>query len=69
MCTTISDKASPFALDHVNRQFHAPAPEQPWLSDFTYVATWAGFVYVASCLVIFWRTELAVSVAPGAPWL
>ena len=45
--TTISDKASPCPLDHVNRQFHAPAPDRLWLSDFTYVATWAGFVYVA----------------------
>ena len=45
--TTVSDKAAPCPLDHVNRQFHAPAPNRLWLSDFTYVATWAGFVYVA----------------------
>ena len=45
--TTISDKAAPCPLDHVNRQFHAPAPNRLWVSDFTYVATWAGFVYVA----------------------
>jgi putative transposase len=45
--TTMSDKAAPCPLDHVNRQFHAPAPDRLWLSDFTYVATWAGFVYVA----------------------
>jgi uncharacterized membrane-anchored protein YjiN (DUF445 family) len=31
----------------VNRQFHASAPDRLWLADFTYVATWAGFVYVA----------------------
>ena len=37
--TTISDKAAPCPLDHVNRQFHAPAPNRLWLSDFTYVAT------------------------------
>ena len=43
--TTISDKAAPCPLDHVNRQFHAPAPNRLWVSDFTYVATWAGFVY------------------------
>ncbi len=36
--TTISDKAAPCPLDHVNRQFHAPAPDRLWLSDFTYVA-------------------------------
>jgi transposase InsO family protein len=45
--TTISDKAAPCPLDHVNRQFRAPAPNRLWVSDFTYVATWAGFVYVA----------------------
>ena len=33
--------------DHVNRQFRAPCPNRLWLSDFTYVATWGGFVYVA----------------------
>ena len=45
--TTISDKAAPCPLDHVNRQFKAPRPNALWVSDFTYVATWAGFVYVA----------------------
>jgi transposase InsO family protein len=45
--TTISDKAAPCPLDHVNRRFYAPAPNMLWVSDFTYVATWAGFVYVA----------------------
>ena len=37
--TTISDKAAPCPLDHVNRQFKAPRPNVLWLSDFTYVAT------------------------------
>jgi putative transposase len=46
--TTISDKAAPCPLDRVNRQFFAPAPNMLWLSDFTYVATWQGFVYVAT---------------------
>ena len=45
--TTISDKTAPCPLDQVNRRFHAPAPDRLWLSDFTYVATWAGFVYIA----------------------
>src|ERR1700687_6000854 len=48
--TTISDKATPCPLDHVNRQFKAAHPNALWLSDFTYVATWAGFVYVAFVL-------------------
>ena len=43
--TTISDKAVPCPLDHVNRQFHALRPNALWVSDFTDVATWAGFVY------------------------
>ena len=44
--TTYSDKAAPCPLDHVNRNFKAPAPNRLWVSDFTYVSTWAGFVYV-----------------------
>ncbi len=44
---TISDKGAPYPLDHVNRSFYAAAPNMLWVSDFTYVATWAGFVYVA----------------------
>ncbi len=45
--TTVQDKAAPCPLDRVNRQFHAPAPNRLWLSDFTYVSSWSGFVYVA----------------------
>ena len=61
--TTISDKAAPCPLDHVNRQFHAPAPNRLWVSDFTYVATWAGFVYVAFVIdtyarrIVGWRAS------------
>jgi len=53
--TTISDKAAPCPLDHVNRQFHAPAPNRLWVSDFTYVATWAGFAYVAFVIDVYSR--------------
>ena len=45
--TTVQVKAAPCPLDHVNRVFHAPAPNMLWVSDFTYVSTWSGFVYVA----------------------
>jgi putative transposase len=45
--TTIPDKRAPCPLDKVNRQFRVPAPNMLWVSDFTYVATWKGFVYVA----------------------
>jgi putative transposase len=61
--TTFSDKATPCPLDHVHRQFHAPAPNQLWLSDFTYVATWTGFVYVAFVIdayarrIVGWRVS------------
>jgi putative transposase len=61
--TTVSDKAAPCPLDRVNRQFHAPRPNALWLSDFTYVATWQGFVYVAFVIdayarrIIGWRAS------------
>jgi putative transposase len=53
--TTFQDKALPCPLDRVNRQFHAPAPNVLWVSDFTYVATWQGFVYVAFVIDVFAR--------------
>jgi putative transposase len=61
--TTISDKAAPCPLDHVNRQFRAPRPNVLWVSDFTYVATWTGFVYVAFIIdayarrIVGWRVS------------
>ena len=61
--TTISDKAAPCPLDHVNRQFKAPRPNVLWVSDFTYVATWSGFVYVAFIIdayarrIVGWRVS------------
>jgi putative transposase len=53
--TTVSDKAVPCPLDQVNRQFHAPAPNRLWVSDFTYVSTWAGMVYVAFVIDVYAR--------------
>ncbi|WP_416068715.1 MULTISPECIES: IS3 family transposase [unclassified Rhizobium] len=53
--TTIPDKTAPSPLDRVNRQFKAPAPNRLWVSDFTYVATWQGFVYVAFVIDAFAR--------------
>jgi putative transposase len=61
--TTHSDKAAPCPLDHVNRLFQAPRPNALWVSDFTYVATWAGFVYVAFVIdtyarrIVGWRVS------------
>jgi transposase InsO family protein len=53
--TTISDKAATCPLDKVNREFQAPRPNALWVSDFTYVATWSGFVYVAFVIDAFAR--------------
>jgi transposase InsO family protein len=53
--TTINDKATPCPLDHVNRQFQTLQPNRLWVSDFTYVATWQGFVYVAFVIDTFAR--------------
>ena len=61
--TTVPDRATPCPLDHVNRQFHAPRPNALWVSDFTYVSTWAGFVYVAFVIdtyarrIVGWRAS------------
>ena len=53
--TTVSNKAAPCPLDHVKRQFHAPAPNMLWVADFTYVPSWAGFVYVAFVIDVYAR--------------
>jgi putative transposase len=53
--TTISNPAAPCALDHVQRQFKARRPNELWVSDFTYVSTWQGFVYVAFIIDVFAR--------------
>ena len=61
--TTISDKATPCPLDHVNRQFKAARRTRCGSLDFTYVATWAGFVYVAFVIdayarrIVGWRVS------------
>ena len=55
MRTTVPDKSVPCPRDKVNRNFHAPAPNRLWVSDFTYVSTWAGFVYVAFIIDVFAR--------------
>ena len=53
--TTIPDKALPCPLDRVNRQFKADRPNQLWVSDFTYVSTWQGWLYVAFIVDVFAR--------------
>jgi putative transposase len=53
--TTISDSKAPCPLDRVNRQFKADRPNQLWVSDFTYVSTWQGWLYVAFVIDVFAR--------------
>ena len=61
--TTWPDKALPCPMDRVNRQFRATMPNQLWVSDFTYVSTWQGFVYVAFVIdtfankIVGWRAS------------
>ena len=53
--TTITDEWSPRPSDLVKREFKATAPNQLWVADITYVATWAGFAYVAFVIDVFSR--------------
>jgi transposase InsO family protein len=53
--TTIPDVSAPRPLDRVNRQFKADRPNQLWVSDFTYVSTWQGWLYVPFVIDVFAR--------------
>ena len=53
--TTIPADIAERPLDRVHRQFVASRPDQLWIADFTYVATWMGFVYVAFVIDVFAR--------------
>ena len=53
--TTISDMKAPYPLDRVNRQFKAERPNELWVSDFTYVSTWQGWLYVAFVIDVYAR--------------
>jgi putative transposase len=53
--TTHADPAGARPTDLVDRQFTATRPNQLWVADFTYVATWRGFVYVAFVIDVFAR--------------
>ena len=61
--TTVPDAAVPCPLDRVNRQFKADRPNQLWVSDFTYVSTWQGFVYVAFVIDVYARRIVGWRVA------
>lgn len=53
--TTVPDGRVVCPLDRVHRQFHADRPNQLWVSDFTYVSTWQGWLYVAFVIDVFAR--------------
>lgn len=53
--TTMPDPAAARPSDKVQRVFYAERPNQLWVSDFTYVSTWQGFVYVAFVIDVFAR--------------
>jgi len=61
--TTIPDDVAARPLDKVNRQFSATRPNQLWVADFTYVATWTGFVYVAFVIDVYARRIIGWRVA------
>jgi putative transposase len=78
--TTTPDAAAARPADLVDRDFSAQRPDQLWVADLTYVATWAGFVYVAfvidafSRFLVGWqasrslRTDLALDALEMAIW-
>ncbi len=65
--TTVADPAVKGPADLVRRHFTALAPDRLWVADFTYVSTWAGWVYVAFVIdayarrIIGWRTSTSMS--------
>jgi len=78
--TTIANPDGKRAGDLLNRDFTAPAPNRVWVTDFTYVRTWAGFVYLAFVLdvlaqpIVGWhaswsmRTDLVMTPLRIALW-
>jgi putative transposase len=64
--TTVPDETAPRPTDLVERHFDAPRPNRLWVADFTYVSTWAGFVYVAfvidaySRMIVGWKASTAM---------
>ena len=79
-CTTIPGDEGDRPLDLVNRNFTVGRPNQLWMSDLTYVATWSGFVYAAfvvdaySRRIVGWRvsnslrSDLALDALEQAIW-
>ena len=78
--TTVPDDSAARPADLVKRDFTASGPNQLWIADLTYVATWRGFAYVAFIIDVFarmivgWRassslrTDLALDALEQALW-
>jgi transposase InsO family protein len=63
--TTMSHPATPCPQDRVQRQFKADRPNQLWVSDFTYVSTWQGWLYVAFVIDVYARRIVGWQVSPS----
>ena len=61
--TTIPAADGRRAGDLLNRDFTADAPNRTWVMDFTYVRSWAGFVYVSFVLDVFAQRIVAWNAA------
>lgn len=65
--TTIPDEAAERPVDLVERDFSASGPNELWVADLTYVATWGGFVYAAfvidafSRMIVGWRVSRSLA--------
>ena len=64
--TTIPDPAAACPRDRVNRPFQVPQPNRLWVADFTSVATWSGFIYVAFVIDAFARRIVGWRVSRSA---
>ena len=64
--TTVSNPKAPCPLDKFNRAFKVSRPNALWVVDFTYVHTWAGFVYVAFVIDAFARRIVGWKVSTSA---
>ena len=64
--TTVSNPKAPCPLDKVNREFRVSRPNALWVVDFTYVHTWAGFVYVAFVIDAYARRIVGWKVSTSA---
>ncbi|WP_425567223.1 IS3 family transposase [Sphingomonas cynarae] len=64
--TTVPDRKAPCPLDKVNREFKVKRPNALWVVDFTYVHSWAGFVYVVFVIDAFARRIVGWKVSSSA---